>query len=147
MGWLGLMGWSGYGRPHNQTLWFLDCPYTDIHTCEILGSFDFRKVDKQDFRTLCDSTYCEKLNIRLCKYLLCVGKRTTNAAVPAELGRFPISFNVIEHSKVLAPSTSLAWVVMPFETIILDTLSQESDNHLKRFWSWCVHRIHHKFDI
>ena len=37
----------------------------------------------------------EKINIRLCKYLLGVGKKTTNNAVRGELGRFPLAIRII----------------------------------------------------
>ena len=32
----------------------------------------------------------EKIHIKLCKYLLEVGRRSTNSAVLGELGRFPL---------------------------------------------------------
>lgn len=38
---------------------------------------------------------CEKLNIKFCKYILGVNKKTTNLAVLAELGKFPIYISVV----------------------------------------------------
>ena len=44
---------------------------------------------------ICDDMPLEKINIRLCKYLLGVGKKTTNNAVRGELGRFPLAIRII----------------------------------------------------
>jgi hypothetical protein len=38
---------------------------------------------------------CEKLNIKFCKYILGVNKKTTNLAVLAELGKFPIYISIV----------------------------------------------------
>ena len=40
----------------------------------------------------------ERLNIKLCKYLLGVHKKSTNNAVRGELGRYPILINVLTHA-------------------------------------------------
>jgi hypothetical protein len=38
---------------------------------------------------------CEKLNIKFCKYILGVNKKTTNLAVLAELGKFIIYKSIV----------------------------------------------------
>lgn len=38
---------------------------------------------------------CEKLNIKFCKFVLGVNKRTTNMGVVAELGRFPLFISLV----------------------------------------------------
>ena len=38
---------------------------------------------------------CEKLNIKFCKYILGVNKKTTNLAVLAELGKFSIYIYIV----------------------------------------------------
>ena len=116
------------------------------YACEVWGPLALRKVDKQDFKSLCDSVHCEKLNIRLCKYLLGVGKRATNAAVIAELGRFPISFKIIEHSVNYWHRLRCLPELCLVKQSHIDSLPHESDNHLKRFWSGCVQQILRKFD-
>ena len=40
-----------------------------MYGCEVWGPLALRKVDKMDFKSLCDSMYVEKLNIKLCKYV------------------------------------------------------------------------------
>ena len=41
--------------------------------------------------SICDKQPYEKLNVKLCKYSLGVGKHATNAAVLGELGRYPLT--------------------------------------------------------
>ena len=53
---------------------------------------------KKDSLSLFNTMYdmpCEKLHIRFLKYLLAVNRKTTNAAVMGELGRFPIMIDVL----------------------------------------------------
>jgi hypothetical protein len=38
---------------------------------------------------------CNKLNIKFCKYILGINKKTTNLAVLAELGKFPIYISIV----------------------------------------------------
>jgi hypothetical protein len=38
---------------------------------------------------------CEKLNIKFCKYILGVNKKTTKLAVLAESGKFPIYISIV----------------------------------------------------
>ena len=38
---------------------------------------------------------CNKLNIKFCKYILGVNKKTTNLAVLAELEKFPIYISIV----------------------------------------------------
>ena len=44
-----------------------------VYGCEAWGPLALRKVDKMDIKSLCDSLYAEKLNIKQCKYVLRVG--------------------------------------------------------------------------
>ena len=46
----------------------------------------------------CNDTYIEKLNVKLCKYLLGVHKSSTNNAVRGELGRYPLLINILNHA-------------------------------------------------
>ena len=115
------------------------------YACEICGSFALRKVDKQDFRTLCNPVHCEKLHIRWCNYLLGVGKRAT--ILPSWLNWADFqSHSVIEHSLNYWHCLCCLPEFCLVKQLYLDTLSQESDNNLRRFWSGCVHQILHKFD-
>ena len=45
------------------------------------------KTSKDNFFTICNNSPIEKLNIKLCKYILGVPKSSTNDAVRGELGR------------------------------------------------------------
>ena len=58
--------------------------------CEVWAPFLLNKINKNNFQLLCDKSPTETLNVKLCKYILGVGKRSTNLAVKGELGRFPL---------------------------------------------------------
>ncbi|XP_071132876.1 uncharacterized protein [Mytilus edulis] len=71
-----------------------------LYGSEIWGMFNSlsSKCKKEDisFEKLYSGLPCEKLHIKFCKFILGVHKKTTNAAVLSELGRFPIYFNIIK---------------------------------------------------
>ena len=56
------------------------------------------KVTVDNFMFMCDKSPVEKINLKLCKYLLGVNKSSTNTAVKGELGRYPILINILDHS-------------------------------------------------
>ena len=56
------------------------------------------KESSKDFKKICDSAIPEKLNVKLCKYLLGTGKYSVNDAVRGELGRYPILVKILSHS-------------------------------------------------
>ena len=70
-----------------------------LYGSEIWGTINTAsaKVKKDPF-SLLNTLYdmpCEKLHIRFPKYLLAVNRKTTNAAVMGELGRFPIMIDIL----------------------------------------------------
>ena len=56
------------------------------------------KISIENFFTTCNDSPIERLNVKLCKYLLGVHKKSTNNAVRGELGRYPLLINVLECS-------------------------------------------------
>ena len=54
---------------------------------EIWSIYAISGLNESNFMKLCDSLPVEKIHVQFCKYLLGVGKKSTNAAVKAELGR------------------------------------------------------------
>ena len=48
------------------------------------------KQKKSEIYDIYKDWECEKLNIKFCKYILGVNKKTTKLAVLGELGKFPI---------------------------------------------------------
>jgi hypothetical protein len=62
---------------------------------EIWGPYVLKNVTDTNFMQSIDNCHIEKLNIKLCKYILGVNKYATNAAVKGELGRFPILIQVL----------------------------------------------------
>ena len=64
-----------------------------LYGSEVWGIFVADKLQKQKdlyLNKLCTDFTAEKIHIKLCKYLLEVGRRLTNSAVLGELGRFPL---------------------------------------------------------
>ena len=66
--------------------------------CEIWGPLLLRRIETCDFKTLCESLQVEKLNIKVCKYILGVNKYATNAAVTGELGGHPLAIKITKHA-------------------------------------------------
>ena len=68
------------------------------YACEVWCPFTTKNISKSDFMSVCDNIVMEKLNIKLCKYLLGVNRYSTNAAVKGELGRPPLMTKFLIHS-------------------------------------------------
>ena len=56
------------------------------------------KVNIQNFMKLCNDLNMEKLNLKMCKYLLGVHRKSTNDAVRGELGRYPLLIKILNYS-------------------------------------------------
>lgn len=56
------------------------------------------KQSRSDLFEIFKDWEMEKLNIKFCKYILGVNKRSTNIAILSELGRYPMYFSVIINS-------------------------------------------------
>ena len=66
-----------------------------LYGSEIWGSFSPSKLNSPlAFYKLCNDSIIEKLNVKACKFALGVNRKSTNAAVMSEVGRFPLFFNV-----------------------------------------------------
>ena len=66
--------------------------------CEIWAPFLAKKLNNDNFQSLCDTSPIENLNVKLCKHILSVGRKSTNLAVKGELGRFPILLKALQHA-------------------------------------------------
>ena len=64
----------------------------------VWGPLYAHKISTDNFFTTCNDSPIERLNVKLCKYLLGVHKKSTNNAVRGELGRYPLLINVLENS-------------------------------------------------
>ena len=70
-----------------------------IRYCSEVWSVYFIKgLNESNFMQLCDSIFIEKIHVRFCKYLLGVGKKSVNAGVKAELGRYALLPDLLAHS-------------------------------------------------
>ena len=55
-------------------------------------------MDTTNLMTICNDSPFEKRNVKLCKYLLGVQKKSTNNAVRGELGIFPILIQALKRA-------------------------------------------------
>ena len=114
-----------------------------MYGTEVVGFFNSNKLCKSKEKTLHDmyvSSPLEKLNIHMCKYVLGVGKRTSNIATYGELGRYPLYIDT-----VLAIIKYWLHINKDAESdkLIKDALQ---DNHImfqnkKDCWLSCVYMI------
>ena len=69
-----------------------------MYCTEVVGFFNSNRLWKSKVKTLCDmyvNSPLEKLNIHMCKYVLGVGKKTSNIAVHGELCRYPLYIDTV----------------------------------------------------
>ena len=64
----------------------------------VWGPLYAHRISKDNFSSTCNDSPIERLNVKLCKYILGVHKKSTNNAVRGELGRYPLLINVFEHA-------------------------------------------------
>ena len=64
----------------------------------VWGPLYAKKVTTANFMSSCNDSSVEKLNIKMCKYLLGVHKKSTNDAVRGELGRYPLLIKILDYS-------------------------------------------------
>jgi len=58
----------------------------------------FQKMEPTSLYSLCDKIKIECINIKFCKFILGVHKRSSNAAVRSELGIFPIAIKLLSQA-------------------------------------------------
>lgn len=64
----------------------------------VWGPLYAHKTNVTNFMNICNESPIEKLNTKMCKYILGVHRKSTNDAVRAELGRFPLLIAVLNNS-------------------------------------------------
>ena len=111
-----------------------------------MGPLSTSKIDKSDFKLLCDSFHVEKINIKLCKYVLGVSRCATNAAVMGELGRFPIAIRIVKHAfnywkRICNLSENSVVKVSYTDSITTDRCAPVEKN-----WAACVKGVLLNFD-
>ena len=87
-------------QPQNnvrQALKLFDCLILPIvsYASVVLGPLYAKQMSNENLFDVCNNSPIEKLNLKLCKYLLGVHTRSTNDAVRGELGRNPLLINII----------------------------------------------------
>ena len=116
-----------------------------MYGSEIWGPLLCMKLNDSNFMRICDSTTIEKVNIKLCKYILGIGKKNTNAAARGEIGRYPLLINILTHSFKFWMRTC----TLPIESLVrksyLDNMMTEL-NHNKKSWSSCLFNIMSNFN-
>ena len=64
----------------------------------VWGPLYASKVNISNFNSICNDCPIEKLNTRMCRYILGVHRKSTNDAVRGELGRFPVLISILNNS-------------------------------------------------
>ena len=59
------------------------------------GPLYAKNIQNDTLYEVCNNSPIEKLNLKLCKFLLGVHRKSTNAAVRGELGRYPLLINIL----------------------------------------------------
>ena len=75
----------------------------------VWGPLYANKVTVDNFMTLCNDSPIEKLNTKLCRYILGVHRKSSNDAIRGELGRYPLLISILNnafryHQKIKKPS-------------------------------------------
>ena len=104
--------------------------------CEVWGPYFIKNLTQDNYMPLCDNLVVEKLNIKLCKYLLGVNKYSTNAAVKGELGRYPLMVKFLNHSlkywfRMHSPDNHSSFYKMSY----IDSLCWSTNSSI----SWCTY--------
>ena len=58
-----------------------------------------KHIDNNTLYDISNNSPIERLNLKLCKFLLGVHRKSTNAAVRGELGRYPLLISIINNAK------------------------------------------------
>ena len=87
-------------QPQNnirQAIKLFDCLISPIltYTSVIWGPLYAKNMTQDTIYEICNDSPLERLNLKLCKFLLGVHGKSTNAAVRGEMGRYPLLINVL----------------------------------------------------
>jgi len=120
-----------------------------LYGSEVWGIFAVDKLQKQKdlyLNKLCTDFIAEKIHIKLCKYLLEVGCRSTNSAVLGELRRFPLILeaflNVVKYWAYLSNLSNKDSLVAEAYLTSKNVYEQN-----KNSWYKCVSEIFDYFGI
>ena len=111
-----------------------------MYGSEIWGPLLCRGLNSSNFMHLCDSSELEKINIKLCKYVLGVSKKSTNAAVKGELGRYPLMLKALSQSVNYWMRIGLYSIDNIVRKSYLDTTLVTKSTEIT-YWSHCIHSI------
>ena len=115
------------------------------YASEVWGPTYLKKLDKADFRVLCDTHVVEKLHVKLCKYLLGVKEKSVNSAVLGELGRLLVLIKILSQSFKFWIRTAN----FPKEHLVsLSLCNVHESQPLAQINSWesGIHQLKRKFD-
>jgi len=116
-----------------------------MYGSEVWGPEIFMKLNDNNFMQICDTAIIEALNIKLCKYVLGVSKRATNAAVKGELGRYPLLITILTQSYKFWARTCLLPIEFHVKKSYVESMMTNLD-HNKKTWSNCMYIIMSNFN-
>jgi hypothetical protein len=104
--------------------------------CETWGPLDFIKLYSPKDTKILEQFYSnltqEKLNIHFCKYILGVSTKSTNVAVMAELGRYPIGVTIVTQMI----KYYLRILDMPVNSLLRDTILEMRSSTTRGCHPW-----------
>lgn len=65
---------------------------------EVWGPFYIKRLNETNLLDLCEKLPLEKIQTKFCRYILGVHRKSTNIAVRAELGKYPLLTDILTHS-------------------------------------------------
>lgn len=115
------------------------------YSCEVWAPFLFKKFKNDNFLSICDTAPIENLNIKLCKYILGVGKKSTNLAVKGELGRSPLLIKATQLSVKFWHRLNILDTNTFVKKSYLDDIIMNHKNYSG--WSHCIYNIMNNFGM
>ena len=99
------------------------------------------KITEDNFINICDKSPIERLNVKLCKFLLGVQKSSTNSAVKGELGRYPLLINILDH----AVCYSNRIYSLNDKSLVKLSCLDTNVNNVYECWTSAIHKIQRTF--
>ena len=128
-------------QPHNNVMAALSLFDTLVlpiisYGSVVWGPIYAQKASLTNFMSICNDSPAEKLNIKLCKYLLGVHRKSTNDAVRGELGRYPLLIKILNYShryfKKLEDLPAHSLVKISYSDLDLSSLNSSWYNSINR---------------
>jgi hypothetical protein len=111
---------------------------------EVWSPFYIKRLNDRNLLDLCEKLPLERIQIKFCKYLLGVHRKSTDIAVRAELGVYPVLIELLTHS-------AKYWLhLCNMKQTSLVKLAYFESHHLKDklpMWATCLQKLWTQFSL